>query len=158
MVRIRAPGDRRLLEMRAILKELKVAYGMNPEQVKAALGEGPVVPITLYTDREVGIMELTVKYLRENSGFSLSYIARIMGRDPRTVWALYSTATKKRPEALAPELTEFLIPVSVFMDRDKGALQAIVTYLKDRQGLRFSEIGRLMNRDPRIVCTVYHKK
>jgi hypothetical protein len=147
----------KLLELQRILKELKTAYGLSSQQVRELLQDGRSVPLTLYQNRDLGIMELTVKYLHENESLPLAEIARLINRDQRTVWVMYRQATLKSAARLAPETTDYTIPL-VFRDRDSGVLQAIVAYVKERHNLRFADIGRIMNRDPRIICTVYHRR
>lgn len=48
-----------------------------------------------------------------------------------------------------------LFPVSI-LNKHSG-LQAIVVYLKDNKGLKFSCIARLLNRDQRTIWTSYNK-
>ena len=48
------------------------------------------------------------------------------------------------------------IPVSVF-NADLSALETIVKYLHEEYGLKFSEIGKLLNRDSRAIWNTYHK-
>ncbi|MFH1770585.1 MAG: hypothetical protein ABH828_03435 [archaeon] len=49
---------------------------------------------------------------------------------------------------------EFYIPVSIFSS-EMGSFQAIVRYLKDHEGLRYSKIAKLTNRDQRTIWNVY---
>ena len=52
---------------------------------------------------------------------------------------------------------EVFVPTSVFRNRKLKVLEALVKYLKEQQGMRYSDIARLLNRDPRTVWTVYQK-
>ena len=54
-------------------------------------------------------------------------------------------------------LLEVYVPTSVFRDRNLKVLEALVTYLKEQQGMRYSHIAKLLNRDPRTIWTVYRK-
>jgi hypothetical protein len=47
------------------------------------------------------------------------------------------------------------IPTFVFHDRRLGALEAVVVYLRDTQGLNYAQIARLLNRDDRTIWTTY---
>ncbi|MDD9952762.1 MAG: sigma-70 region 4 domain-containing protein [Candidatus Woesearchaeota archaeon] len=47
------------------------------------------------------------------------------------------------------------IPSFIFRDRSLAALEAIVVYLKDSQGLTYAQIARLLNRDDRTIWTTY---
>ena len=47
------------------------------------------------------------------------------------------------------------VPTFVFKDRTIAALEAIVVYLKDNQGLTYAQIAKLLNRDDRTIWTTY---
>jgi hypothetical protein len=49
------------------------------------------------------------------------------------------------------------IPLRILQDRTVAVLESIVEYLKDEKGLRYSEIGKLLNRDQRTIWTVYSR-
>lgn len=55
------------------------------------------------------------------------------------------------------ELLEVYIPTSAFRDRKLKVLEALVKYLKEQQQLNYSQIGRLLNRNPRTIWTAYQK-
>ncbi|KYK25209.1 hypothetical protein AYK26_06340 [Euryarchaeota archaeon SM23-78] len=61
-----------------------------------------------------------------------------------------------KPEVPVVEKPEkILIPVSVFDNAYLSALEAIVKYLHENKGLRFSEIARLLNRYQRAIGVTY---
>lgn len=47
------------------------------------------------------------------------------------------------------------IPISVFENEELSALEAIVKYLKEHNGMRLSEIARATGRDPRAIGVTY---
>lgn len=47
------------------------------------------------------------------------------------------------------------IPSFIFTDRRLAALEAIVVYLRENQGLNFAQTARLLNRDDRTIWTTY---
>lgn len=49
------------------------------------------------------------------------------------------------------------IPTSIFKDRELSVLEAIAEYLKDKKGMRYSEIAQLLNRDDRTIWTSYQR-
>jgi len=49
------------------------------------------------------------------------------------------------------------VPISVLQDTSVSVLEAIVEYLKEAKGLRYREIGKLLNRDERNIWTVYKR-
>jgi len=51
---------------------------------------------------------------------------------------------------------ETKVPLAVFSGR-LSPLEALVAYLKENKGLRFSEIASMLNRDNRIIWRTYHQ-
>ena len=51
---------------------------------------------------------------------------------------------------------EISIPVGIFANDVLGSLEAIVKYLKEEQKLKFSKIGKLLNRSNKTIWTSYH--
>ena len=49
------------------------------------------------------------------------------------------------------------IPLRILQDRNVAVLEAIVEYLKQEKGLKYSEIAKLLNRDQRTIWTVYSR-
>ena len=49
------------------------------------------------------------------------------------------------------------IPTSIFRDRALSVLEAISEYLKEKKGMRYSEIAKLLNRDDRTIWTAYKR-
>ncbi len=49
------------------------------------------------------------------------------------------------------------IPSFIFKDRELAALESIVVYLKDSQGMSYAQIARLLNRDDRTIWTTYQR-
>ena len=49
------------------------------------------------------------------------------------------------------------IPTSIFQDRELSVLEAITEYLKEKKGMRYSEIAKLLNRDDRTIWTSYNR-
>ena len=58
-----------------------------------------------------------------------------------------------------PDLPEkdILIPLSILTDRNLGALENIVVYLREHLNLSYSEIAKLTNRDNRTIWATYNK-
>jgi len=49
------------------------------------------------------------------------------------------------------------IPSFIFKDRELAALEAIVVYLKDSQGMNYAQIAKMLNRDDRTIWTTYQR-
>ncbi len=56
-----------------------------------------------------------------------------------------------------PDTIPTAIPVEVLRDRELSVMEAIVCYLKEDQGLTYSQIATMLNRDDRTVWTMYHR-
>jgi hypothetical protein len=54
-----------------------------------------LIPDTVFRDRSVSVMESMVRYLKEDRGFSYHDIGKLLNRDERTVWTVYSRCQKK---------------------------------------------------------------
>ena len=52
------------------------------------------VPISVFKDRRLSVLEAVVNYFR-NRGLTNVEIARLLGKDPRNIWTLYSRAARK---------------------------------------------------------------
>jgi len=52
------------------------------------------VPITIFNDT-FSIMEAVVTYLKDHYNLKFSQIARLVGKNDRTVWTTYTRAKKK---------------------------------------------------------------
>ncbi len=56
------------------------------------------IPISIFRNRKFSVLEAVVKHLRENYGLGYSQISRLINRDQRNVWTVYSRARRKDGE------------------------------------------------------------
>ena len=56
------------------------------------------VPINIFTDRNVSVLETISEYLKDDMNMTYSQIARLTNRDDRTIWTCYNRAKSKREE------------------------------------------------------------
>ncbi len=147
------------LKLSYALTEARRKTQMSDEElILLAMGPGEyMLPVSAFRARGLGILECTVRYLHDYEGLGFGRIARILSRDNRTVWSTYHNSLRKHPGKIACPAGEFLVPAKIFQDRKLGVLEALVLYLRKRFGLRFSEIGVLIGRDPRTVWTVHRR-
>jgi hypothetical protein len=54
------------------------------------------VPVYLFRDRSVAVLEALVEYLKDVQGLSYHEIAVLLNRNDRTIWTVYNRAKKKR--------------------------------------------------------------
>jgi hypothetical protein len=53
------------------------------------------VPLTVFSDRSKSVLESLVFYLKTNYSLRNVEIAKLIGRDERNIWAIYSKAERK---------------------------------------------------------------
>ena len=54
------------------------------------------IPLSIFNDRTLTILEHLVTYLKESHNMKYSQIADLLKRDDRTIWTVYQRARKKR--------------------------------------------------------------
>ncbi|MFH1174212.1 MAG: hypothetical protein V1725_03710 [archaeon] len=109
------------------------------------------LPASIFSGKPSGLQAI-VKYLHEQKHYSFARIAKLLNRDPRTIWASYAHVR----HLIIPLKESPLLPVHIFADRHASTLEHIVFQLK-QQGLTFSAIARLLNKDPRTIWTAHNR-
>ena len=142
-----------------IFSQLKDESNLSSKQIIQILDNEKqiCIPVTVLSNRKLGILEVIVKFLHEDEDYTFSQIAGLLKRDNRTIWSSYSKAHKKAPEKLVAASSEVLVPLKVFSNRSLGVLECLVLYLKNEFGMKYSEIGRVLSRDQRTIWTVYNR-
>lgn len=117
------------------------------------------IPISLFVDRSLSVLEVLVEYLKEEMHFTYHEIAVMTNRDDRTIWTVYNRAKKKREKTPKPTMqkSEVFIPLNVLLDRTLSVLEVLVEYLKEKLHLTYHEIAVLTNRNDRTIWTVYNR-
>ena len=115
-----------------------------------------LIPVTIFS-KKLSSLETTVKYLKENLDLRTADISSLTNRDVKTIYQAYSSAREKVKEKLIVKETKFYVPVSALIDRKLGVLESVVKYLRENYELNYSEIGRLLGRDPRTIWTAYSR-
>ncbi|MEM4268387.1 MAG: sigma factor-like helix-turn-helix DNA-binding protein [Candidatus Woesearchaeota archaeon] len=54
------------------------------------------IPVEIFKDRGVAVLESLVEYLKDTYGLSYAEIGRLLNRNERTVWTVYRRAKEKR--------------------------------------------------------------
>jgi len=141
------------------VKNLKQKYNIRDKQIaELFVKDGKnSLPISIFNNDELSCLESIVKYLKEDFGLKYHEIALLLNRDDRTIWTTYNIALKKRKARLQVIDSNISIPVSNFTNRKFSVLESIVSYLKEKFNLRFSQIAELLNRDERNIWTVYNR-
>lgn len=118
--------------------------------------DNPMIPVSIFSNRELGVLEILIKCLRENFSMRHCKIAKLINRDDRTVWATYSKAIRKHKENFLLKQDKYLVPVSIFAERELGPLEALIIYMRDDLHLGFKEISKLLDRSYRTAWLSYH--
>lgn len=142
---------------RSALISIQRESNLSTSQIIELIDKEIFLPASVFSNRKLGVLEIIVKYLREERGLSLKQISVMLKRDNRTIWSSYNQAKKKQKTQLAISESDYLVPVSIFSNRGLGVLEVLVLYLKKRYKLKFSDIGRLISRDQRTVWTVHRR-
>ncbi len=115
------------------------------------------IPIEIFSDRALGVLESVVKYLHDNLALSFNEIAVLLNRDNRTIWGSYSKAYSKMSKPFRILRSRYTLPIEIFSNRALGVLESLVVYLRDSLTLSFHDIAVLLNRDDRTVWTSYRR-
>lgn len=116
-----------------------------------------LMPISIYNNKELSTLETSCKYLKEELNLTYHKIGELLNRDERTIWVTYQNAKRKRQKSVVVRPTNVVVPASVLKNRALSILESLVTYLRDKFNLRFSEIAILLNRDERNIWTVHNR-
>lgn len=55
-----------------------------------------LVPVSIFADRKLSVLESIISYLKDNYNLRYSEIAILLNRDERNIWAVYNKALKKK--------------------------------------------------------------
>lgn len=154
--------DKSFQILRLVLDEIKQKYNLSSNEILSFVEEKRVakeilIPVSVF-ENDLSALEAVCKYLKEELEFSYNKIALLLNRNHRTIWTTYNNAVAKRKEKLVVKESRYFVPVNVFVNRKLSVLEAIVSYLRERYKLRYSEIAVLLNRDERNVWSVYQRK
>ena len=143
--------------VKLLVKEVKKKYRVNNKEISELIVVRKDIGISLDVfNNTLGALEALSKYMKENLNMTYSEIARKLGRNERTIWTAYKKAVKKQSGPIKIREDTINIPLEVFENERLTVLEAIIIYLKEK-GKKYSEIGKLLNRDQRNVWTIYSK-
>jgi hypothetical protein len=72
---------------------------MSVEHIGKVISEQKSVPIDLFSQRDVGLLESLVEYLKEHRNMTYHEMAVLLNRNDRTIWTAYNQVKKKRGKA-----------------------------------------------------------
>lgn len=128
------------------------------QEIRAVIEQhkDPQLPVSLFKTKS-SILEIVVKYLHDIEKRNFSNIAALLQRDPRTIWHAYQRSVRKNAQLTILD-TAIRVPVSLFRNRHYAPLEVVTAYLKDVSNLSFAEMSKLLQRSPKTLWTVYHRK
>lgn len=115
----------------------------------------PKIPISIFSNRKLGVLEIVVKYLIENHSLTYSKIAVMLNRDDRTIWTAYKNAKIKSEEKIIIKEEKYAVPCDIFSNRVAGPLEILTIYLRDDLDLAFKDISGLLNRNYQTIWLSY---
>lgn len=155
-------SDKSFQILKLAIEEIKQKYNLSSNEILSLVEEKKVakeilIPVSVF-ENDLSALEAVCKYLKEELELSHNKIASLLNRNHRTIWTTYNNAIGKLKEKLIVKETRYFVPASVFADRKLSVLEAIVSYLRERYKLRYSDIALLLNRDERNVWSVYSRR
>ena len=129
--------------------------GKGKKKKRKLIAEDLSIPAGIFIE-ELGGLEAIAKYMKENLGMTYHEIAEILSRNDRTIWTAYNKSIKKQKTQIKIKASTAYFPVSIFKNRKLTIFEAMVVYLKDK-GMKYVEIGELLNRDQRNIWTIYSR-
>ncbi len=142
--------------LQVIIGKLKDNYKISRKEIIETISKEEIeIPVSIFK-KEIGALESVTKYMKENLNMNYSEIARELGRDERTIWTSYKKAKEKQKETIKIDEETTFMPISIFNNKKLTILESIILYLKEK-GMKYSEIGELLNRDQRNIWTIYSR-
>ncbi len=146
-------NDRKLLDafLESFYKNIRDKYDLEGE-LNVLIEKKDYLPASVFT-KELGILESITKYLHQK-GLSNKEISEMLDRSPSNIAVSYKNAQNKLPEQLKED-SKVKIPLNIFTSK-LTCFESICLYLVD-QGMRYSEVAKLLDRDQRTIWTIYHR-
>lgn len=153
--------DRSFQILKLVLDGVKEKYNLSASEILSLIEEKPVskeilIPVSVF-ESKLSALEAVCKYLKEELELNYNKIALLLNRSNRTIWITYNKSARKVKERLVVKESKFFAPVSIFAERKLSVLETIVSYLKEKFELRYSEIAALLNRDERNIWAIYNR-
>lgn len=134
--------------------DVKISYGIDDARYDVidtrSIHSEILVPLSIFKGKSCG--RTLISHLK-SKGLSFSDIARLLNRNPRTIW----TAYKKSSTESYFDDDDLLIPVEIFSYRGFSILESIVFWLRSEKGLDYNKIARLLGKNYQTVRTVYKR-
>ncbi|MBI2106258.1 hypothetical protein HYT56_05500 [Candidatus Woesearchaeota archaeon] len=143
--------------LKKLFNDFKEKYKISsPELLNEIDKKEILIPASIFNET-LSSLESAVKYLRENLNLANKKISEELNRSEKTISQSYNSAKEKLAENFDIKETKYYIPASILAERKFSVLESIVKFLHEKLNLNYSEIGRVLKRDPRTIWTVYNR-
>jgi len=137
---------------------IETSQDFEPRFIREHLeGRHTLIPLSIFSNNKLTALEAVVKYLRENERLSNSRTALIIGRTPAATWITYRNAVKKLVKEFTIQNPDIAVPSSALRSESLSPLESISIYMKEQQGMHYSKIAAILNRDQRTIWTVCNR-
>ena len=144
-------------ELQLLFDRVKEKYKLSNVDLLHKLEEKEIlIPVSIFNDN-LSCFETIVKYLRENLNLSNKQIALLIKRSDKTIYQAYKSASEKFSAKIKINDSEYYVPLSNLANRKLSVLENIVSFLHEHYNLNYSNISKLLHRDPRTIWTVYQR-
>ena len=151
------PNLENIKELKELFTIIRERYHLDNSELLNKLEEKDIViPVSVFS-KKLSSLETVTKYLKENLGLKNKETAKITKRSVKTIYQAYNSAREKISKKFEVKETRYYVPVSVLSNRKLGVLENVVKFLKENYELNYSEIARLLGRDPRTIWTAYSR-
>lgn len=114
------------------------------------------VPVEIFSQK-LSPLESVVSFMKNNLNLRLSEIGAILNRDERTIWITYHNSLKKQKMLSVPANSSVLIPVMVLNSRNFSILEAVALYLRQKKGMKLTQIAKMLKKSTSAVWTSLHR-
>ncbi|PIY59782.1 hypothetical protein COY95_05250 [Candidatus Woesearchaeota archaeon CG_4_10_14_0_8_um_filter_47_5] len=155
-----------LQTIRSALAILIKEHGISEHDVLTQIAQERFmasIPLALFQNRNLTVLEAIVLYLREKHHLPFKKIGALLNRSEIPLSVAYRRARKKHPQPLADVLLSPSAPApsinlcDVFADSRHSPLESLVGFFREKENRKLHEIADILNRDDRTIWTAYHR-
>lgn len=145
-------GKHEFLELKRTLALLQEKYGVDLSLDSTKEISSDVVALSVFSTDAPPLVSL-VHYL-SSARFDVKKIAELLHRSEKTI---YQARSHNSYASIDYSLDSVSIPLEVFCTRDVSIMEAAVYYLHKEKDMRFVEIAKEVNKDPRTIWTMWNR-
>lgn len=115
--------------------------------------QGIDIPSHVFLEGNNGLRAI-VRFLKEEKKFSFSKIAKLLSRDPRTIWCAYHSIEDKFPskKPKRSQTETIALNSSIFSDRKFSILESAAMHLLKKYSVK--ETAQILGRNQMTIWTV----